>query len=456
MIILDKLYFSITINNHTFKIVSSYNSTLCFYEIKDKYTTILKFAKNTYVSVNYKNICFKGSVTKRNKWHISLDMWPIIQKNFGRYYFNKTIVNEESNSVANEKKDKKTEYPKIVIKVYEKLIMDLSQIYLLICDKDEFQHQMCEYLLDSLDDIDDLNDLNEIIEYENYERVDNEGNPEIIKITRYTELINDCEKLFKCFYQSELDRRNIDSIITLENVIAETPNIHNIPDAYLKDEFESYFNKNRECLIDLDINYVREDVLFTIGEFLNSSYGLFRFKENVKNTINTVLDEKRITCLNKKEMYERFIIKYNSNNIISSKYIKDVVTNYIDEQYKFTNLFNKFYDLFNSNEIQLKWDDSIINLFKTIEKDNLSVPLEYVAEYEVYKFVIPHVKKNLYIKNSTRFKPTIKKLPNLVEYANEVFNVLFKHNVLIDQEECVMYNEKGNIHSASKDLEDLL
>ena len=50
---MKNLVFSITLNNHTFNVRTNHMTTLCSYDIKDKYTTSLVFATNTYAYVNY-------------------------------------------------------------------------------------------------------------------------------------------------------------------------------------------------------------------------------------------------------------------------------------------------------------------------------------------------------------------------------------------------------------------
>ncbi|MBR4951065.1 MAG: hypothetical protein IKZ23_03835, partial [Clostridia bacterium] len=93
-----------------------------------------------------------------------------------------------------------------------------------------------------------------------------------------------------------------------------------------------------------------------------------------------------------------------------------------------------------------------IQLFQKYEQRELDVALEHIAEFEVYKHVIPLYRQHFFRKNSTKYKPTIEKLPDFISYASTVLDILFKHNVFIDNEDDVFYNENGDIDSALEEI----
>ena len=80
------LVFSISFKNHTFSIRVTPQSTLCFYSDEGKYNTSLIFASNTYASVEYKNVGFRGAVTKRDNWHVSVNYRTVVKKHYCNYY----------------------------------------------------------------------------------------------------------------------------------------------------------------------------------------------------------------------------------------------------------------------------------------------------------------------------------------------------------------------------------
>ena len=82
---MKELLFSISLNDYTFNVNTNHRRTLCSYGMKGKYVASLIFAANTYAHVNYKNIIFSGTVTKRNAWRISLDMHVVVHKKNNMY-----------------------------------------------------------------------------------------------------------------------------------------------------------------------------------------------------------------------------------------------------------------------------------------------------------------------------------------------------------------------------------
>ena len=130
--------------------------------------------------------------------------------------------------------------------------------------------------------------------------------------------------------------------------------------------------------------------------------------------------------------------------------------NFINDYMAFLNHYKKFTSLFNSDYIEIEWDDQIIQLFQKYDKNEIFVDPQHRSEYEVYKYVIPFYEKCFFRKNSTKYKPIIEQLPDYISYASSVFDILFKYNVFVDTEECVVYNEKGNITSACEEIQKLL
>ena len=91
------LLFSITLNNHTFYIRTNNRTTLCSYNLSDKYTTSLVFASNTFARVTYKNIMFSGKVTKQDIWHIYLDCKLVVEKYYSGYHFMNRFIKTAQN-----------------------------------------------------------------------------------------------------------------------------------------------------------------------------------------------------------------------------------------------------------------------------------------------------------------------------------------------------------------------
>ena len=112
--------------------------------------------------------------------------------------------------------------------------------------------------------------------------------------------------------------------------------------------------------------------------------------------------------------------------------------------------------MFESDEIKVIWDDKTIQLFEKYDKKEISVDLQYFAEYEVYKYVIPYYRKHFFRKNSNKYKPVIDKLPGLISYATLIYDILFKYRVLIDTEDKVIYDEGGDIKSAYEEMVSIL
>jgi hypothetical protein len=99
------------------------------------------------------------------------------------------------------------------------------------------------------------------------------------------------------------------------------------------------------------------------------------------------------------------------------------------------------------------WNDKTLRLFEKYDKKEIAIDSQYIAEYEVYKYIIPFYRKHLYRKNSNKYKPVIEKLPDFISYATSIYSILFKYNILIDTDDEVLYNEEGNIESAYEEID---
>lgn len=443
------LIFSITLNNHTFITHSNHIITRCEYYIEDKYTAYLLFASKTFARVEYKNVMFSGTVTKRDNWNIYLDLRNVVEKHYGRYYFPKasdpTQVHTKTKSY-----DKATiEYPKNFL--YTELINNFSELYSYINDKETFKAQLCEYLSDSYD-LTNIEQLDDIIEYENFADVEPEEEPIIENYTERNRLYKECENLFISFIQSETDNKNKKVIITLENVVKETPELRDIPHKLLFDEFNTYVSENYNDLITPDIYYCQSDELHRIGIHIYKACQYHMFINSMRAVIKEILATTDVD-INEDEIYYRFNSLYSKENIPSKEEFKQSVKDFISDYISFCHLYNKFFSLFNSDRIDLEWDDKQIRLFEEYDKKTLPIDSHHIAEYEVYKYIIPFYRKHLFQKNSTKYKPTIEQMPAFVSYASSVLDILFKHNVFLDNEDCVIYNENGDIDSAREEIE---
>lgn len=450
---MKELLFSISLNDYTFNVNTNHRRTLCSYGMKGKYVASLIFAANTYAHVNYKNILFSGTVTKRNAWRISLDMHVVVHKKNNMYYFETTKLDQDD-----EKKeslndiDVETSYPKNILTLYDQLMDDFSEQYECITNKEAFQNQVCEYLTDNYYDI---KNLDEILEYENYVDVAEDEEPIIEKYTVRSVLLDECEEFLVSFHQAEQDNIRKESIITLENVIKEVPELQKIPMEFLNQEFNNYLEKTLNDLIAPDIYYERVDMLYTVGMKLYDSYQHHIFLNTLENKIDKIVSAMKVEDINKDEIYSLCKYSYDKNNVPSDKELKQRVEDFVDNYTRFNQLYNEIFSLFNNDHIELEWDEQKINLFKEYEKDELMIEPQHVAEYKVYKYILPYIKKHLFRKNANKYKPVVEQFPNFISYASSVLDILFKYDILIDDEEKVVYNENGNFSSVYEEIEEL-
>jgi len=448
---MKELFFSITLKNYTFNIRSNHKTTACAYETGNKYIASLTFAANTFGRIKYKNIMFKGTVTKRNIWKLFLDMHVVVQKRNNMYYF-ETIKSEQGGEKSKLSHDIAMDYPKNILYLYNQIINELSEQYFCIVDKENFRYQLCEYLNDSYFEI---KNLDEILEYENYTDVESDEEPIIERYTARSIILNECKDFFISFHQAELDNIHKETIITLENVIKEVPELHEIPLEFLNQEFNSYLEKNYNDLIAPDIYYEQADVLYNIGMNLYESYKYYIFLNTVDSIIDEILSAMNVADINKDEIYSLCKTEYSKNNIPSDNELKQRVTTFINDYTTFNEIYNKFVSLFNDNHIKIEWDENKIKLFQKYDKKELTVDPHHFAEYEVYQYISPHYRKHLFKKNSNKYKPVVEQFSTFVSYASSILDVLFKCNILIDTGEHVIYNEGGDINAAYEEMEKL-
>ena len=447
---MNDLFISVNFNNRTFNVFSHLTSTTCSYEIKNKYITSLVFAKNAYASVSCKNVKFSGTVIKRNKWNVLVDLNRVLYKEYKGYCYE---VKNIKQNVDETKKEISEEYSKNTISIYNQIINDLFNFYSSINNKDIVKYQLHKYLEEQYGDIEDLD---EVIEYEDFRSASDEEEPAIEIITIRKDLLKEFEEFLCCFKQSEEDITNKGTIITLENIIKETPELKKIPFPFLKDEFSKYINDNSGCLFDLSIYYNRFDVLHSIGIDLYNKYRFVCFKNILYKKINEIISAKNINFINKEEVKGYFENKYNEKNIPNDKELEQEIGSYINKCISFYNLYNKFYSLYNSDRIKVELTEDMILLFKQYDDNKIPVDTNYTADYEVYKYVLPYYKECMFCKNSKKYKPIIENLQRFTSYGTEVIDILINNNVLIHQEDMFVYNEFGEIEKALAKIDKLL
>lgn len=447
--IMKYLLFSITKDNHTFRISANQNSTLCSYHYcQHKYTTSLIFASNIYASVKYKTVEFRGRVTKQDIWHVNLDSSLILKKHRKAYYFDIPIPMQDRD-LSNFSPDNVIFLENIEC-LYNLLINSFPDQYSHIKNKEEFKNQLYEYL--SLH-YSDLSDLDEMVEYEG--GFDENENPIIFQGTVRSMLLDHCKDFFICFIESEFDNKNLDSIFILENIVKEVPELHSIPSTILQNQLEILLDEKHLEIAKPDIFYYRSVELFEIGTNLYDLCQKYLFKASIKEKIDVILSDKDISDTNKNEIYNYFISNYDDEYIPNDKEFVQDVLNYTNKYLLFYNLYSKFTSLFNSNHIELKWDDETLQLFQKYENKECLVDSQHSAEYEVYKYVKPYFYEHFFVKGTNKYRPVIEHLPHFTSYATSVFNILFQNNILIDNDELIIYNKNGNFDLAFKELTSL-
>ena len=235
-------------------------------------------------------------------------------------------------------------------------------------------------------------------------------------------------------------------------MIKEVPELNEISYTFLHDAFYKYLDENYDELIKPNISYYRSDVLYTIGMHIYNTYQHDIFINTLEKRINTILSSMNDTVINKEDIYSFYRTKYSISTLPSDKEFEQSVVDFVQEYTAFYHLYNKFVSAFNSDYIKLEWDNQKIKLFEKYRRNEEAVDLQHSAEYEVYQYVLPYYKKHLFRKNSSKYKPVIEKLPAFTAYATSIFDILFKYNILIDEEENVIYNEDGDISSAYEEL----
>ena len=61
----------------------------------------------------------------------------------------------------------------------------------------------------------------------------------------------------------------------------------------------------------------------------------------------------------------------------------------------------------------------------------------------------------MFRKNRNEHKPSIEQFPAFISYASSVLDILFKHNILVDNEDKVIYNEDVDINFAREEIEEI-
>lgn len=441
------LTFSITLNNHTFNIRTNNKYTLCSYVVDGVYKTSLVFGANTHAYVSYKNTTLSGAVTKQDNWKLFLDRRIIIQKRYNNIFF-ETTKPMKNVDIEKATVNSPTSFPKNILYLYDLLIKEFSKLHSDINDKTNFKNQICEYLKD---DYYYVENPYEILEYEEDDDGDIYKEPIIKRITVIDEIINNTKDFFTSFRQSELDINSKELIFTLENVINEFPDLREIPQEFLQEEFNNYLDKHNNELTKPHIYYNQLDCLHAIGKHIYDAYQYLNFMNTLETRINKIISTMDHSIVNKEELYSYFKTAYRVGYTPNDKDFTQSVKDYVD----FCNLYNNFVNLFDCDDIKIVWDDKTIQLFEKYDKKEISIDSQYFAEYEAYKFITPYYKKHFFIKNSNNYKPVIKKLPDFISYGTSIYDILFKYNILIDSGDKVLYNEEGDVNSAYKEMREI-
>lgn len=443
------LIFRISLKNHILGIRTKHDMTVCSCSVEDRYKATLTFASKTYARVYYRNVELRGTVTKRNIWKIFLDMNLIAEKRGGGYRFLSTKFNQQKDSL--ELSDD-GEIDENALCLYNQIITEMPEEYSCIEEKETFRYQLCEMLFEAYYGI---NNLDEVVDYERYLNDSDVEEPIVEKDAARRKFLQECKAIFDSFCRSEEESKKQKTIITLVSVVEEMPELAKVPRQFLEREFSAYLEKNEGNLISPDIYYCRADVLYGIGVELYQAYEYSVFIDSIEEKIDQILLDTDAESVDRSEIYRYFKTKYGKEKIPSDNEFREDVTRYINDCVAFCHLYNKFVDLFGTDCITLGWNDETIRLFQKYDENELDVDPKWSAEYEVYKYVIPYYKKHFFRKNSNKYKPVIEKLPEFIAYATSVLDTLFKHNILIDTEECVVYNEDGDFDSAYKEIEQL-
>ena len=334
--------------------------------------------------------------------------------------------------------------------LYTQLIEFLPEYYLCIEDKETFKRQLCEYLSEEYQDY-GIEDLDQIVEYENWDNVKFDEDPIIEKTSKKNILIKDCQDCFICFRQSEIDIKNIKSIITMENVIRETPSLCQVPHKLLQKEFDGYLAENYADLIEPNIWYYQEEVLQNIANEIYTSCQYALFINTLDEKIDEILSSMVVGDIDKNEISSYFKLIYTRDSLPSNEDFELCVRELVNKHVAFNQIYEKFVALFNTDYIQIEWNDEKLGLFQKYDEEGW-VDSQNLAEYEAYKYIIPLYKQHFLCKNSTRYRPVIEQLPVFFSYASNVLDILFKHKILIHNDNVVVYNHDGNVELACKEI----
>jgi hypothetical protein len=442
--------FCVSYKNHKFQVCTDRHSSLCFYSRKDNYTTSLTFASNTYARVEYKNLRFSGRVTTRNVWSVKADYTSVVRKHKHCYYFGpQTPIPIACQDTATE--DIVTSYPENVLYLYDLLIHAFPSQYSEIENKEAFKQQLCEDLLRRYADV-DANSLDKVVKYENYTEVGPEDAPIIELRTIRNILLYEYEECFTAFHQSESDSKNIAAVFSPENLISAVPKLREIPLALLQENLASYLDENRTELIRHDMNYSRSSELFFAGSDLCDACACAGFVNSAEERISKLLSARGFNDVDKSDLLAHIHSTYSEDYIPTDEEFEESVIDFANKYTPFYRLYNKFTSLFHTNHIELEWNDETIQLFQEYEKNEHLIDPKCLAEFEAYKYISLFYRKHFFKKNSTQRKQIIEQLPSFTAFAASVFEILFKHNILIDEPECVVYNKDGDVDSAFEEL----
>ena len=249
-----------------------------------------------------------------------------------------------------------------------------------------------------------------------------------------------------------MDSKNQKSIFTLKNIIKETPEIRSIPRKFLRKEFDRLWDARCGDFIKHNIGYQRSDVLYAIGCKIFESYRYDVLINDIGEKIVGILSSKGIASISKDEIRSLYKTEFFDYNIPNSENFESRLIKFVEDYLDFCQLYNKFTSLFNSNNIELNWDDDAIRLFQKYDEEGTDADSYRLAEYEAYKCIIPYYRKHFFKKNSTKYKPTIEQLPAFTAYGTRILDILFKHKLLIDEDDHVVYNMNGDAQSAYEEI----
>ena len=156
--------------------------------------------------------------------------------------------------------------------------------------------------------------------------------------------------------------------------------------------------------------------------------------------------------IDKDELYSYFKSHYDKGALPSDEEFVLSVTAFVNDYVTFNKIYKKFVAFFNTDHIKVEWNDENLCLFQKCDEEGLPANPQNLAEYEVYKYVVPFYRKNFFRKNSNRYRPVIEQLPAFIAYGSTVLDILFKHKAIICNGDIVVYNKDGDVELACKEI----